>query len=91
MELNKTQGISFDNTNRVKIIAEIMDIRGKWDKIPSGKEKQAFNTGDKIESLDSDVFKAGTISVIKECENNNGYFRYLAGGVWHRQKDIKKV
>jgi hypothetical protein len=83
--------LRFDNTNRVKIIADIMDIQNKWDKIPSGKEKQMFNIGDKIESLNTDIFKTGTISIIQECENNNGYYRYFAGGIWHRQKDIKKV
>ncbi len=91
MELNKPNGISFDNTNRVKIIAEIMDIQNKWDKIPSGKEKQAFKIGDQIESLSTDTFKIGTISTIKNLHCDNGYYHYFAGGAWHRQKDIKKA
>jgi hypothetical protein len=90
MQINNS-GLNFDNTNRVHILAECMDIVGTWDKAPSGKEKQLYSIGDKIESLDTDTFKTGTIGIIKQLHVDNGYYHYYAGGVWHRQKDIKKV
>ena len=79
----------FDNTFSVKKLSDNTPIDTLYS--DGGHEKQLYNIGDKIVTQYNDVFKAGLIFTIQAVMENNGYFDYYYGGVWHKQNSFLKL
>ena len=51
---------------------------------------QKFKVGDKVITTRSATLKEGLHLVVKDVGKEvTGYWKYYAGGVWHRQEDLR--
>jgi hypothetical protein len=78
------------STRRVKEYSELQEIMGNPIlKVAHGGETFIANTGDMIRS---NCFRGNAPAVkITMRHKDNGYCRYYAGGLWHRNCDILEV
>lgn len=58
---------------------------------PKGKEKQVFQVGQVVETTATATLKSGIRFTIQSVMEDNGFYRYLGGGVWHCTQDLKAV
>jgi len=88
MQIGENTGIFFDNTLRIKQLAEQVGIP----EIPKGKEQFLYNVGETVESSGIGPLKEGVKVKIVERYMQHGYAYYVAeNGQTHRTKDLRPV
>lgn len=82
--------ISLRSTMHTQAIARDMSVQPDlWlTASPMGRETLQYRVGQTVVSTGKGLVKPGIEMVVKAAFLQNGYARYLAGGVYHKASDL---
>ena len=77
----------YRNARDVKAIGEWVDNEDL--ETPAGHDDLLYEVGQKVLTTEHGCMKPGLELEILEVDKTNGWARYFAGGMWHRQADLE--